>query len=259
MKRIISLVVLICAFASSSLAAAPDTALQLLTLGNQKAQLKQALAGAAATVIVDPALSISPAEVFGLDAAQLTVVKADDPAVAQSLNTPLVVVLGTADDAIWAMYAATLQSSPELIHAVLKGQTAVVGALLDEATGAATILGAHPDLLVMAGQYLLGAPVQAPATDEPVVAETAAPEEAQVEAAPEAQAEEKVTEETAKAPAAEASEAAPAAAAEATAPAENAHAEAQASGGGFGFIGVLLFVAALVGTIIYMDKTVLKS
>lgn len=255
MKRIISLVVLVCAIASSSLAAAPDTALQLLTLGNQKTQLAQTLEGTAATVILDPSLAPAAADVFGLDASRLKIVKAGDPAVAQSLNTPLIVFLGTEENAIWATYAETLKGSPELIHAVLRGQTAVVGAQLDESTGAATILGAHPDLLVMAAQYLLGTPAAADAPQaEP--AEVVEPE-----AAAEDNAADAVVEEIEEAPAAPVENAAPATEANVEAPVENAApaaAEAKASGGGFGLIGVLLFVAALVGTIIYMDKTVLK-
>ncbi len=256
MKRIISLVVLVCAIASSSLAAAPDTALQLLTLGNQKTQLAQTLEGTAATVILDPSLAPAAADVFGLDASRLKIVKAGDPAVAQSLNTPLIVFLGTEENAIWATYAETLKGSPELIHAVLRGQTAVVGAQLDESTGAATILGAHPDLLVMAAQYLLGTPAAAADAPQAEPAEAVEPE-----AAAEDNAADAVVEEIEEAPAAPVENAAPATEAKVEAPVENAApaaAEAKASGGGFGLIGVLLFVAALVGTIIYMDKTVLK-
>ena len=59
---------------------------------------------------------------------------------------------------VWSAYAGVLKKSPALVQAVLKGQTSVLGATLNAEDGSVNILGPHPDLLVMAGQYILGAP-----------------------------------------------------------------------------------------------------
>ena len=121
----------------------------------------------------------------------------------------------------------------------------------------------------LVGRYLLGA--AAPAESQTLAeapAETAA--EAPAEAAAEAAAE--VPAEAAEQTAVEEQEAAPeehAMAQESAVQPENdaAHAEAaplaktqeaQTSGGPSGLLIVVLFIAALVGTIVYMDKTVLK-
>lgn len=251
MKRSISLAVLLCFLAGSALAGAPETALQLLTLGSQKRTLEQSIEPATiATIIADQSVTLSPATLFGISESRLTVTSPSDQALNEKLTAPLVIVLGTEESAIWKTYAEILSNSPELIHAVLKGQTSVLGAIANAESNTVDILGAHPDLLVMAGQYILGKPAQ-PAQVEETKDNVETPAETPAESAPEAPAEESKADNPAAA-SPEAHDAAPADKAEHVQ-------EAQSSGGGFGIIGVLLFVAALVGTIVYMDKTVLKS
>ena len=144
-------------------------------------------------------------------------------------------VLGLDEASVWAVYANTLAASPDLIHAVLKGQVAVQGALLDADTGAVKLLGAHPEQQTMVGRYLLGMAAEAPAVEkaeaaeEKPAAEKAEPAEAHTEAATAAGHE------------------APAAPAEA------------ASEGGSGFMLIILFVVALVGAVVFLDKVVLKD
>ncbi len=256
MKRILSLTVLLCAVAASALASAPESALKALTLGNEKYALEKTLDGApVAIVIADPAISAPVAELFGLPESKLVIVKPEGefgPGTSLAVHgddlvAPLVMVLGLNQDAVWAAYAGTLQASPALIHAVLKGQVSALGAVLDAQSGSVKILGAHPELQTLVGQYLLGTP-----------AETATAEVASVSEAPHAAA----AEEKHEAPEAAVSEdAAPLhqeADTDATGHAPEAGEAAQESGGS-GFMLVLLFVAALVGTVVFMDKTVLKS
>lgn len=246
MKRLILLATLFCAIAGNALAAAPENALKAMALGNQKHVLEQTLAaGPLAVVVADAAIQASPADIFGMDESRIGVVKAPFDAktgltvTAKDIVTPLILILGQDADAIWAVYANTLKASPDLIHAAMKGQVTVQGALLDAKTGAVTILGAHPDLSAMVGQYLLGITKEAEVAPE--AKEAAAPADQ-----PAAVAEEKH----------EDAKAAPAAAhAEAK---DAAHAE-PASGSDGGFMGIILFIAALIGTVIFLDKTVLKS
>lgn len=247
MKRIISLTVMFCAIAASALAAAPETALKALTLGNEKFAMEQTLkAGPMAIVIADPAITQAPEALFSLSESQVTVIRTEAAfgsetsaaLQAKDLVAPLVLVLGLDEESVWAVYANALQASPELIHAVLKGQVSAVGATVDASTGTVKILGAHPNLQTLVGQYLLGVAPEKAAAVTPETGDQGAP----------------------GAPAAE-----PAASENHDAPAEAAHeapkaeGEAQASGGGSGVMLVILFVAALVGAVIFMDKTVLKS
>ena len=248
MKRILLLATLFCAIAGTALAAAPENALKAMALGNQKHVLEQTLAaGPLAVVVADAAIQASPADIFGMDESRIGVVKAPFDAkagltvTAKDIVTPLILILGQDADAVWTVYANTVKASPDLIHAAMKGQVTVQGALLDAETGAVTILGAHPDLSAMVGQYLLGITKEAEAAPEAKVEEAAAPAE-QVAVA----AEEK-HEDGQAAPAAGHGEAKGA-----------GHAE-PASGGGGGFLGVILFIAALIGTVVFLDKTVLKS
>ena len=272
MKRILSLTVLFCAVAVSALAAAPEAALKALTLGNEKFVLEQSLAPAPlAIVIADPAISVPAADLFGMTESRIAVVKpeggfAPTTGIAvkdADLTAPLVVVLGLTEDAVWTVYANTLVASPDLIHAVMKGQVSAVGAVVDAQSGAVTVLGAHPELQILVGQYLLTLPSGAETEGAAEPASEVAPE---TEATPEAQA--------ALAPAAEENpntEAHEAVVQEDAAPAENhaapaetAHAtadDAQAAqeSGGSGFMLVLVFIGALIGAIVFMDKTVLKG
>ena len=244
MKRIISLTVMFCAITASALAAAPETALKALTLGNEKFAMEQTLkAGPVAIVIADPAITQAPEALFSLSESQVTVIRTEtafgpetSAAVqAKDLVAPLVLVLGLDEESVWAVYANALKASPELIHAVLKGQVSALGATVDANSGAVKILGAHPNLQTLVGQYLLGV---SPEMAAAVTSETG----------------DKAT------PAAE-----PVASENHDAPADAAHdapkveGEAQASGGGSGAMLVILFVVALVGTVVFMDKTVLKS
>ncbi len=249
MKRILLLATLFCAIAGTALAAAPENALKAMALGNQKHVLEQTLAaGPLAVIVADAAIQASPADIFGMDESRIGVVKAPFDAktgltvTAKDIVTPLILILGQDADAVWTVYANTVKASPDLIHAAMKGQVTVQGALLDTTTGAVTILGAHPDLSSMVGQYLLGITKEAEAAPEAKAEEAAAPADQ-----PAAAVEEKHEDATAAAPEAGHDDAKAA-----------SHAE-PASGGGGGFLGVILFIAALIGTVIFLDKTVLKS
>jgi hypothetical protein len=279
MKRILFLTLLFCTVAASAPAAAPEAALQALMLGNEKYALQQSLEPATlAIVVADPAIEVPVADLFGLPESRLAVIRPEGTfgpetslAVQDSdLTAPLVVILGQDQDAVWAVYANIVQASPDLIHAVLKGRVSAQGAVVDS-DGMVTVLGAHPELQTLVGLYLLGAP--APAEPEVAVeAPAEAPAEAVTEAPAEA-AEETVAEEqtqTAVQPADDEADAQEAATEESAAQPENAAApaeaapaaeakDAQSSGGGSGVLIAILFIAALVGTIVYMEKTVLKS
>ncbi len=276
MKRILSLTVLFCAIAASALAAAPEAALKALTLGNEKFVLEQSLAPApVAIVIADPAISAPVTDLFGLAEPKLAVVNPEGgfgpktglAIQGTDINVPLVVVLGLDEDAVWAVYANTLVASPDLIHAVLKGQISVMGAVVDEQSGTVTILGAHPELQILVGQYLLTLPSESEPDGTPEATADVAPEtEAVAETAETQTALEPAVEET------EGAEAPEAVVEEAAAPAEDHAAPAEAGNvavaddaqaaqesGGSGFMLVLVFIAALIGVIVFMDKTVLKS
>lgn len=272
MKNVISLVVLLCVFAGSALASAPEAALKALNLGNEKYVLEQSLKAAPiALVVADEAIAQEPAALFGLSADQLATVRAPFTAgsgltvKAADIKAPMILVLGLDEAAIWDVYATTLLASPDLVHAVLKGQVAVQGALLNAETGAVTLLGAHPEQQVMVGRYLLGkAPEAAPAGEKAEAAEAApAGEKAEAETAP---AGEQATEQAA-APAEAHAEPAVEAAAPAEAAAEPAEAHAGAAAvahaenesGGSGFMTVILFVLALIGAVVFLDKVVLKD
>lgn len=243
MKRIISLTVMFCAIAASALASAPETALKALTLGNEKFTMEQTLkAGPMAIVIADPAITQAPQALFSLSESQVTVIRTDaafGPETsaaleAKDLVAPVVLILGLDEESVWAVYANALKASPELIHAVLKGQVSALGATVDANTGAVKILGAHPNLQTLVGQYLLGVSSETAAVT-PETGEQAAP------------AAEPVASENHDAPA------------DVTHDAPKVEDEAQASGGGSGAMLVILFVVALVGAVVFMDKTVLKS
>ena len=262
MKRILSLTVLLCAVAASALAFAPETALKTLTLGNEKYALEKTLEGApVAIVIVDPAIDVPVADLFGLPESELVTIKPEGefgPGTSLAvqgadLTAPLVVVLGLNEDAVWAAYAATLQASPALIHAVLKSQVSALGAVLDAGSGSVKILGAHPDLQTLVGQYLLGTPEEA-APEAQAVTEAATEAETMVQAEPAAKEQHEAAEVAEEHTAASHQEAA----AEEIGHAPEAGMPAEQSGGS-GFMLVLLFVAALVGVVVFMDKTVLKS
>lgn len=284
MKRILSLTVLFCAVAASALAAAPEAALKALTLGNEKFVLEQSLEPSpVAIVIADPAISAPVTDLFGLAEPKLAVVEPEGgfglktglAIQGTDINVPLIVVLGLSEDTVWAVYANTLVSSPDLIHAVLKGQISVVGAVVDEQNGAVTILGAHPELQILVGQYLLTLPAESQTEGAAETKAEVAPE-SKTEVAPETEAVAETAEtQTALEPAVEENqdtEAPEAVVEEGAAPAEDHAAPAEAGNGavaddaqaaqdsgGSGFMLVLVFIAALIGVIVFMDKTVLKS
>lgn len=258
MKKVISLAVLLCAFAGSALASAPETVLKTLDLGNAKYVLEQSLEAAPLAVIVaDETIAREPAALFGLSADQLATVRAPFgpeaglTVAAKDIKAPVIIILGLDEATVWAVYANTLLASPDLIHAVLKGQVAVQGALLDAETGAVKMLGAHPEQQVMVGRYLLGAPAAAAPAEDKAEAAPAETEQAEAHAAP--------AEGHAPEAAAEAAEthAEPAEAGH-EAPAAAVHAE-EGSGGGSGFMMIILFAAALVGAVVFLDKVVLKD
>ncbi|SFK21848.1 hypothetical protein SAMN04488082_11738 [Desulfomicrobium apsheronum] len=270
MKRILSLTVLFCAVAVSALAAAPEAALKALSLGNEKFVLEQSLAPAPlAIVIADPAISVPATDLFGLSESQLAVVKPEGgfgpktgiAVQGADLTAPLIVVLGLTEEAVWAVYANTLVASPDLIHAVLKGQISAVGAVVDAQSGVVKVLGAHPELQILVGQYLLSQPSVTVTEEAAEPAQEVAPEAEAVTEPQAAVTEEKADTETQEAvvqeDAAQAdNHAAPAETAHA-APAEDAQAGQES--GGSGFMLVLVFIAALIGVIVFMDKTVLKA
>lgn len=249
MKKVISLAVLLCVLAGSAMAAAPEAALKALSLGNEMYTLEKNLkTKPLAIVVMDESIAQEPAALFNLAAEQVGSVRAPFGAdtgltvAAKDITAPLVLVLGLDEASVWAVYANTLAASPDLIHAVLKGQVAVQGALLDADTGAVKLLGAHPEQQTMVGRYLLGMAAEAPAAEkaqaaeETPAAEKAEPAEAHADVA---------------APAADHAE--PAAAGH-EAPAAEASSE-----GGSGFMLIILFVVALVGAVVFLDKVVLKD
>lgn len=245
MKKLflVASVLLFCA--GTALAATPEKALQLLETGNQKHVMEQTLAdGGKLVVVVDSSVTADPATIFGIATDKLAVLK-PEASLAEVLGSPLVVVLGTEETAMWNTYAAAVQGTPEIILDVLKGTTAVVGAILDPETGKVNVLGAHPDLFVLAGKYLHAG--DAPAE---TVAAAAGAEESHVETAEGHQTETAV--EKAEEHHADAGEAAEEHVAEAGAHGEAVHGE---NGGGVGATGILLFIIALVGTVVFMDKT----
>jgi hypothetical protein len=256
MRKVISLAVLLCVLAGSALAAAPESALKALSLGNEKYILEKSLkAKPLAIVVMDESIAQEPGTIFGLAAEQIAAVRAPFgpetglTVAAKDITAPLILVLGLDEAAVWAVYANTLGASPDLIHAVLKGQVAVQGALLDPETGAVKVIGAHPDQQTMVGRYLLGLPEAAPA-----------PEAAAAEDKAAAAVEEKAAPEQSEPAEVHAEEAAPAT--HDAAPAAGAHeADAQATegSGGSSFILIVLFVAALIGAVIFLDKVVLKD
>jgi len=249
MKKVISLAVLLCVLAGSAMAAAPEAALKALSLGNEMYTLEKNLkTKPLAIVVMDESIAQEPAALFNLAAEQVGSVRAPFGAdtgltvAAKDITAPLVLVLGLDEASVWAVYANTLAASPDLIHAVLKGQVTVQGALLDADTGAVKLLGAHPEQQTMVGRYLLGMAAEAPAAEkaqaaeETPAAEKAEPAEAHADVA---------------APAADHAE--PAAAGH-EAPAAEASSE-----GGSGFMLIILFVVALVGAVVFLDKVVLKD
>lgn len=264
MKKLLCACVVLFALTSSALAATPDNVQQLLTLGNQLNVLKQGMEAQKplAGVLVDPSIKGASAALFGLSESQVALIKApaafgpgmDLSGLKIDATLPLYVLLGTDADAIWATAETVLGAMPELIYAVMKGQTAVLGATMDETTGAVTFIGTHPNLLVLAGQHILGVDAT-PATEEAPAAEVPAEDKAHAAEAAAPAAKEEVH--AAAAHAEETPAHAPAAEAPAAHGADAAH-EAPAQGGGLGAFGILLFIAALIGTVIFMDKTVLK-
>lgn len=269
MKRILSVAVVFFALVGSAPASTPETAQCLLTLGNKLYVLEKNLEakGALAAIIADPALDVNPTELFGLSEGQIATYRptafgadADVAALGMDLTAPLYVILGQDAEAVWAMNVAVVKAAPELIHAVMKGQTAVVGATYDPKTGCVTILGGHPDLPVLAGQHILGIKDAQPAPETPAAANTAV-KAVSAEQTPSSEAEktETVDAEKPKAEPAEAEdiEAAHAKPADAHATPEAGH-EATSESGGSGPVVIILFIIALIGTVIFMDKTVLK-
>lgn len=257
MRKVISLAVLLCVLAGSALAAAPESALKALSLGNEKYILEKSLkAKPLAIVVMDESIAQEPGTLFGLAAEQVAAVRAPFgpeaglTVTAKDITAPLILVLGLDEAAVWAVYANTLGASPDLIHAVLKGQTVVQGALLDPETGAVKVIGSHPDQQTMVGRYLLGLPEAAPAAETPAVTAPAAEDKA-------AAAEEHADAEKATPAEAHADEAVPAA--HDAAAAHDADTQAAEGSGGSGFILIVLFVAALIGAVIFLDKVVLKD
>lgn len=257
MKKVISLAALLCAFAGSALASTPEVAIKALNLGNEKYILEQSLKPAPLVMVVaDEAIAQEPASLFGLAADQIGTVRtpfADKAGLSvrgADLVAPLVVILGLDEGAVWSVYALTLQASPDLIHAVLKGQVAAQGAVLDPATGAVKLLGAHPDQSALVGRYLLGLEPNktddsaAPAATNP--AETDAP----------ADRTEPAVEQPKDAPAK--TEQAPVAQTPPAAEAGLEPARDPASSSGGGSVLLVLAIAGIVGAVIVLDKTVLR-
>lgn len=266
MKHILSAAVLFFICVTSAQAAAPDTAQNLLRMGNQKFVQERSLGENAPTICIlaDPAITADPATIFGLDAARLTVVRPGTHFGPQTdvsgLNTatllPLYMILGIDEAQVWAVYESVLGQYPQLIYAVMKGQTSVVGATFDSATGLVTELGTHPDLLVMAAQHVLGTPEAEIAEDAPADATESTPETPSTQ-----EAETSDTNAAAASPEQEAETPAPetdAVAAPAAAPADHTAAHTEAEGGASATV-ILLFIIALVGVVIFMDRTVLKA
>lgn len=263
MKRSILFVVLACFLAGPALAGTSDTALQLLILGNQKHSLEQSLnAVPTAAVVVDPSVLLSPATLFGIAEPRLVAITPTDPALADKVAVPLVIVLGTKKEAVWDLYARILAQAPELVHALIKGSTSMLGALVNPVDNSIDILGVHPELLVLAGKYLL-TESGAGNIEEDAVQPVAPVQESEQPVKGTAPVDKVQVEDTAPEPASSQEEVVQGddveAILEAITPEQEKPEVAESSGGGIGFFGILLFIVALIGTIVYMEKTVLKS
>lgn len=131
---------------------------------------------------------------------------------------------------VWSAIETILTKSPAIAARAAHGQVKVVGGMYDILTGKVEILGEHPD------QAALLAACQASESHEPATGATAHPDNGAA------------SHNTAKADHAE-----PAATPEHAA--QNAE---EQSSGGFGFFSFVIFALALIGVVIFMDKTVLK-
>ena len=135
---------------------------------------------------------------------------------------------------VWQSIADILRRSPAIAARVAMGEVAVVGAMYDIRSGEVRFLGPHPQQAELIPQVLPEGGHAAPATHPTTTsAHTEAPKVQQAAAV--------------HAEAAPAGHGAPAP--------EAAH---EKSSGGFGFFSFLVFVAALIGVVILLDKTILR-
>ncbi|GAB1410476.1 hypothetical protein MASR1M90_16300 [Desulfovibrionales bacterium] len=259
MKRLLCVLSVFFVLASAAHAATPGQVHQLLILGNHLNVLERSMAAETplAAIVVDPSITGVSAALFGLTDSQVALFQAPAPfgqcadlsGLDLDTTLPLYVLLGTDPETIWATAEAVLTAKPELIYAVMKGQTALLGAVIDASTGAVTFIGTHPDLLPMAARHILGQAAPAPEATENAEVQ----QEEQVDAAAPVKAQEQAEVLAEQTPAQDAG------AAEAPAHGAEAVSEAPAQSGGMGGFGIVLFIVALIGTVILMDKTVLKS
>lgn len=260
MKRIISVAVVFFTLAGTALAFSPQSIECLLTLGNQQYLLKKKLGscGALAAIIADPAVTANPAELFGLNDDQAVLYRLADPFgpttdlgnLNLDLGAPLYLILGLDPAAVWDLNVTLVKTMPDLILNILKGQTTIIGATYDPESGRVTMLGSHPDLLVLAVQHILGKP-QTEATDTAEALATptdSVPTEAETtvtiaEVVPETplDASAKMEAATDKAP-----------------DQDQTEPKAAAQDGGSSAWGIIFFIIALIGAVVLMDKTVLK-
>lgn len=145
---------------------------------------------------------------------------------------------------VWTGIETILTKSPAIAARAAQGKVMVVGGIYDILTGKVEILGEHPNQAALLAACPKAADAHGTAATSAPHAEKAAP----------AQAGKKADHAEEKAPAAKH--------ATATSDAPQppaAHAEEAQSSGGFGFFSFLIFVVLLIGVVIFMDKTVLKS
>lgn len=145
---------------------------------------------------------------------------------------------------IWTAIETILAKSPAIAARAAQGKVTVVGGMYDILTGKVEILGEHPNQAALLAAYPKAVAPHATAPAQQT--HQAVKKHAEPAAASETHAE----------------KAAPAAthvASEAdTHQAPAAHGEEQSTGGGFGFFSFIIFVLLLIGTVMFMDKTVHK-
>lgn len=153
---------------------------------------------------------------------------------------------------VWQAIEDILKRSPAIAARVAQGKTSVVGAIYDITSGKVRFLGEHTQQAALLASVPADPHAGSGAHATETQGDTAAPH--QEAAIPAALAQH--TEPSGHNPAS-----APQAVAAAHAEAQDAHgpaATSEAKSGGFGFFSFLLFVAALIGVVILLDKTVLR-
>lgn len=150
---------------------------------------------------------------------------------------------------VWEAIASILTNSHGIAERAAEGKVVVIGAVYDIMTGKVTLMGTHPDqaaLLHGADKAVSIAPAEAVQTQAPAEKAAATQDEGELHGE--------------HAPAHDAAEAGETHGPAADPHGEEVHGDAGhgESTGGPGMAGILLFIAALIGTVVYMDKGMWK-